>query len=280
MPFPATVYRVMIASPGDVQAERNIVREVVGEWNSVNAATRKVMLLAIGWETDVAPEMGDAPQNIIDKRILKGADLLVGMFWTRLGTPTAAYASGAVEEIEDHLKAGKPAMLYFSSAPANLDAVDPDQYRGLKAFRDSCKSRGLFETYSDVDDFRRKLSKQLQIAMNDEVLTTSSATGADAISPSSSASTSALSHEAAQLLGAANADGSGTILFERFGGGAEISANDQVFNADSSARTLALWEAAIEELERRGFVKATSEKREVFEMTKDGFTAADALKPS
>ena len=112
--------------------------------------------------------------------------------------------------------------------------------------------------------------------MADDVLATSNATSNNATPQS--ASTSALSHEAAQLLGAANADGSGVILFERFGGGSEISANNQVFNADSSARTLALREAAIEELERRGFVKATSEKREVFEMTKDGFTAADALK--
>jgi hypothetical protein len=80
----------MIVSPGDVQKERAVVREVVSEWNSTNGAHRNVMLLAMGWETDVAPEMGDAPQSIIDKRILKDADLLVGMFWTRLGTEQAA----------------------------------------------------------------------------------------------------------------------------------------------------------------------------------------------
>jgi hypothetical protein len=34
--------------------------------------------------------MGDEPQKIINKRILKDADLLVGIFWTRLGTPTTA----------------------------------------------------------------------------------------------------------------------------------------------------------------------------------------------
>ena len=68
----------------------------------------------------VAPEMGDEPQTIINKRILEDADFLVGIFWTRLGTPTASYASGAVEEIEEHLAAGKPAMLYFSAAPAAM----------------------------------------------------------------------------------------------------------------------------------------------------------------
>jgi hypothetical protein len=78
------------------------------------------MLLAVGWETDVAPEMGAPAQSIIDRQILNDADLLVGIFWTRIGTPTASYASGAVEEIEEHLKAGRPAMLYFSAAPTTL----------------------------------------------------------------------------------------------------------------------------------------------------------------
>jgi hypothetical protein len=278
MPFSATVLRVMIASPGDVQKERAVVREVVSEWNSTNGAHRNVLLLAMGWETDVAPEMGDAPQSIIDKRILKDADLLVGMFWTRLGTPTASYASGAVEEIEEHLKAGKPAMLYFSSAPAPLDSVDPAQYQALKAFKDSCKTRGLFETYADVDDFRRKVSKDLQLVMNSDPPPFASVGGAKPSTTTSSVMRAPLSPDALVLLSAAGADGSGMILFERFGGGAEISSNDKVLNEDSSPRTLARWEGAIEELEKGGLLRATSAAREVFELTRDGFAAADAAK--
>jgi len=276
MPFSATVLRVMIASPGDVEKERAVVREVVSEWNSTNGAHRNVMLLAMGWETDVAPEMGDAPQRIIDKRILKDADLLVGMFWTRLGTPTASYASGAVEEIEEHLKAGKPAMLYFSSAPAPLDSVDPTQYQALKAFKDSCKTRGLFETYADVDDFRRKVSKDLQLVMNSDPF--ASVGGATQSTTTSNVTRVPLSPDALALLSAAGSDGSGLVLFERFGGGAEISSNDKVFNDDSSPRTLARWEGAIEELEKSGLLKATSAAREVVELTRDGFAAADAAK--
>jgi len=276
MPFSAIVLRVMIASPGDVQKERAVVREVVSEWNSTNGAHRNVMLLATGWETDVAPEMGDAPQSIIDRRILRDADLVVGMFWTRLGTPTASYASGAVEEIEEHLKAGKPAMLYFSSAPAPLDSVDPAQYQALKAFKDSCKTRGLFQTYADVDDFRRKLSNDLQLTMNSDPF--ASVGGTTQSATTSNVTRAPLSPDALVLLSAASADGSGVILFERFGGGAEISSNDKVLNEDSSPRTLARWEGAIEELEKGGLLRATSAAREVFELTRDGFAAADAAK--
>jgi hypothetical protein len=276
MPFSAIVLRVMIASPGDVQKERAVVREVVSEWNATNGAHRNVMLLATGWETDVAPEMGDAPQSIIDRRILKDADLVVGMFWTRLGTPTASYASGAVEEIEEHLKAGKPAMLYFSSAPAPLDSVDPAQYQALKAFKDSCKTRGLFQTYADVDDFRRKLSNDLQLTMNSDPF--ASVGGTTQSATTSNVTRAPLSPDALVLLSAASADGSGMILFERFGGGAEISSNDKVLNEDSTPRTLARWEGAIEELEKGGLLRATSAAREVFELTRDGFAAADAAK--
>ena len=42
-------------------------------------------------------------------------------------------------------------------------------------------------------------------------------------------------------------------------------------------RTIAVWEGAIEELEKTGFVRATSDKREVFEVTRAGYAAADAL---
>jgi hypothetical protein len=198
------------------------------------------------------------------------------MFWTRLGTPTASYASGAVEEIEEHLKAGKPAMLYFSSAPAPLDSVDPAQYQALKAFKDSCRTRGLFQTYADVDDFRRKLSNDLQLTMNSDPF--ASIGGVTLSTTSSSVTRGPLSPDALVLLSAASADGSGVVLFERFGGGAEISSNDKVLNEDSSPRTLARWEGAIEELEKGGLLRATSVAREVFELTRDGFAAADAAK--
>ena len=137
MPYNATVYRVMIASPGDVLTERSIIREVLSEWNIVNSDTRKIVLLPVGWETHTSPSMGDRPQSIINKQILKDSDLLVGVFWTRIGTATDEYVSGTVEEIEEHIKAGKPAMLYFSVVPVHPDSVDSGQYSELKKFKES-----------------------------------------------------------------------------------------------------------------------------------------------
>lgn len=71
MSYSAVVYKVMIASPSDVSAERSIVREVLSEWNVVNADVRQQVLLPIGWETHSVPEMGDRPQSLINKQILR-----------------------------------------------------------------------------------------------------------------------------------------------------------------------------------------------------------------
>src|SRR5437870_2421545 len=122
MSFPATTYNVMIASPSDVHIERNIVREVLAEWNAVNAASQGMVLLPMGWETHATPLMGDRPQALINKLVSASSDLLVAIFWTLIGTPTGVAPSGTVEEIQEHMKQGKPALIYFSSAPVRPDS--------------------------------------------------------------------------------------------------------------------------------------------------------------
>ena len=106
--------------------------------------------------------MGERPQAIINKEVLESCDLLVGIFWTRIGTPTGISKSGTIEEIQKHVKLGKPAMLYFSNAPIEPDSVDQTQYDQLKKFREECKQKGLIVTFSDTQDFENKLFNQLE----------------------------------------------------------------------------------------------------------------------
>jgi len=68
MSYAATVYKVMIASPGDINGERRIVREVIADWNSAHSETRGIVLMPIGWETHSVPDMGGRPQEIINKQ--------------------------------------------------------------------------------------------------------------------------------------------------------------------------------------------------------------------
>src|SRR6202012_1933626 len=112
--------------------------------------------------------MGGHPQQILNEQILSKADLLVGVFWTRVGTKTPQYESGSIEEIERHIAAGKPAMLYFSNSPVHPDSVDPVQYERLKGFKSSCVTRGLFSSYDSLTEFRDQFFRHLQLKINDD----------------------------------------------------------------------------------------------------------------
>ena len=277
MSYSAVVYKVMIASPSDVAAERSIVREVLSEWNVVNADTREQVLLPIGWETHSVPEMGGRPQALINKQILKDCDLLVGVFWTRIGTATGAYESGTVEEIEEHIKTGRPTMLYFSSAPVLLDSVDPDQYRRLREFRLSCQSRGLYESYNDVQDFRTKLYRQLQLKVNRdpffEVNGGASTVSAIQVIPAGPS----LSKEATFLLKECVADPTGQVLHLSHLNGYVLQVRGKNLIEDDNDRSRAIWTSALEELELDGLLAATGFERNIFKVTRQGYEVADQL---
>lgn len=166
MPFQAQVLRVLIASPGDTPNERAIVRDVLIEWNGVNGG-EGVMLLPRMWETDAVPAMGDEPQAIINRQLVDNADMLIGIFWTRLGTPTSEAASGTVEEIERCIAADKPVLLYFSRKPVVIDSVDRDEYERLVAARDDFKQRGFVNTFESEHDLWRKVNAAVTIIVRE-----------------------------------------------------------------------------------------------------------------
>ena len=133
--FKTTTYRVLIASPGDLAEERLAATEAIHEWNVQHAAAEGVVLLPVKWETHAVPTAGVRPQEAINRQLVSNCDILLGMFWTKLGTSTGVAESGTVEEIDQFVAAGKPAMLYFSSRPIDPGKIDIDQHRKLKEFK-------------------------------------------------------------------------------------------------------------------------------------------------
>ncbi len=279
MTYNAKVFNVMIASPGDVASERNIVREVIYEWNTVHSMHRNIVLLPLGWETHASPEMGESPQKIINKQILDKCDLLVGVFWTRIGTATGEYDSGTVEEIEEHIKSGKPTMLYFSNQPAHLDSVDTEQINKLKEFKKSCHDRGLFETYDSYSDFREKFYRQLQhqIYENEYFRVTEGELEDSLILDSSTYMIPSLSNEARVLLKESSLDSQGSILHLRSMGGTSIQTNGKNLITEQTPREVAKWVAALNELVIAELVLDRGYKGESFSLTDLGYKAADMI---
>jgi hypothetical protein len=282
MSFQAIVFNVMIASPGDVQKERNIIREVVHEWNSVHSTYRRIVLLPVGWETHSTPLMGDRPQEIINAQVLRDSDLLIAVFWTRLGTPTGKAVSGTVEEIDEHIRAGKPALIYFSSTPVRPESVDEDQYRLLKEFKEECKNRGLVETYDSPAEFNDKLYHHLCLTLNNHDYFKHIGIADNGKEPpdlTQKLTPPPLSREATELLIEAVQDPHGTILKANVMGGPLIYSNGKQFVEHGNPRSRAAWEGAIQELCGYDLLEPKGYKGEVFAVTRLGYEIADILRP-
>ena len=127
MPFTTDTYRVLIASPSDLAEERQVATDAINEWNSQHAVAEATVLLPVKWETHATPRAGVRPQEAINEELVQTSDILIGMFWTKFGTNTGVAESGTVEEIDQFVNAGKPALLYFSRRPVDPNAINLKQ---------------------------------------------------------------------------------------------------------------------------------------------------------
>lgn len=279
MSYIAKAFNVMVASPGDVASERSIVRDVIYEWNAVHSAKRQIVLLPIGWESHSSPEMGASPQTIINNQVLDKCDLMVGVFWTRLGTETDEYSSGTVEEIERHVAAAKPVMLYFSSQPVAMDTADLDQVAKLKVFKESCKKRGLYESYDSHADFRTKFYRHLQLKVNDHNLFNSDVPNDEDVEPvaESTSNLPDLTAEARVLLKEASLDPHGSVLYVRYIGGTDIQTNQKNLIPSKDRREVAKWEQALQDLVDLDLLVTRGHKGEVFEVSNRGYQVAEMI---
>lgn len=156
-----TIFRALIASPSDCTHERKIIPEVIAAWNAVHSLSAAAIIEPVLWETHSRPGMGSRPQEVINRQLVTNCDLIIGAFWTRLGTPTGVAESGTAEEIEHFREAGKPVLLYFSSAPVVPESLDAEQYKALTEYKNRLGQEGLYFKYETLSEFRELLQRHL-----------------------------------------------------------------------------------------------------------------------
>jgi anti-sigma regulatory factor (Ser/Thr protein kinase) len=161
-----TVLRVFVASPADTKDERASLESVVAELNRGIAADRSLVLELVRWETDVRPGIGSDAQDVVNRQV-SVPDVLVGIFWKRLGTPTPRAVSGTAEEIElaiDAWRQGRLAeiLMYFNQRPHTPKRGELEQLARLLSYRDSLESHGLLVSdYDGLADFVAKVRNHL-----------------------------------------------------------------------------------------------------------------------
>ena len=97
------VKRVFLACPGDLTAERSRLPRLLETVNNLRAHSLGFHLQPVGWER-VIPSFG-RPQTLINLE-LYAADLVVVMFWNRIGSPSSpdSTRSGTIEEFEEGIR--------------------------------------------------------------------------------------------------------------------------------------------------------------------------------
>jgi hypothetical protein len=115
------VLKIVLASPGDLIAERQSTVQVIEKLNRGLAMDRGYHLELRRWETDTYPGFHPlGPQGQVDISLkVDQCDVFIGIFWLRFGTPTTDSQSGTEHEIRVAIKSwnqrGAPhIMLYFS----------------------------------------------------------------------------------------------------------------------------------------------------------------------
>src|SRR5918997_2388529 len=150
--------RVVLVSPGDVARERAVAQAVGGELNRGVAGDRGCQLLLWRWETDARPGMHlEGPQGLVDELMdIQDADVVVGVFWKRFGTPTSEAQSGTAHELRRAWTAwkkdGRPeVMVYFCTRAYSPSTVDElVQWQHVLEFRDELPEQPLFWKYGAV----------------------------------------------------------------------------------------------------------------------------------
>lgn len=155
------IIEVLIASPSDTASYRDAVELAIQDWNSQHAIDFGVALLPRRWERDARPALGASPQQVVNDQIVNRSEILIGIFWTRLGTATETADSGTAEEIRRFDDSGRPAHIYFSNQPVIPGSIDTEQYDRLRTFRDQISTRGLIGEFQDEDDLRRQVLADL-----------------------------------------------------------------------------------------------------------------------
>jgi Domain of unknown function (DUF4062) len=157
------IVKIFLASPGDLQEERQAAKAVVDEFNKQWADRLGIHVELVGWE-DTVSRYG-RPQELINQE-LDRCEAFIGIIWKRWGSPPdkgAGYTSGFEEEFERSIKSkeksGKPEIsLFFKDVDAELLKDPGDDLRKVTAFKNKIieQKNILFEKFGNRREFEAK----------------------------------------------------------------------------------------------------------------------------
>ncbi|MFH1893633.1 MAG: HEAT repeat domain-containing protein [Candidatus Zixiibacteriota bacterium] len=160
----ARIVNVFIASPGEVEKERDSAERAINKQNDTIGRKLKVILAVDRYEK-LAPGAGQ-PQELIN-RSLDRCDLFIGIVGERWGSPpddAGKYTSGFESEfyraLQRRNETGRPEIWpFFKKVDSAREADAGPQLEKVIAFRKQVEEKrlALFRWYEDPSDLERQL---------------------------------------------------------------------------------------------------------------------------
>jgi hypothetical protein len=165
MTYSATTYRLLISAPGDVPSEDiATITDAVARWNASYGQNFGATVVPLHWGVNSAAQHGERPQAALNSQLVESADIVIALFWHRLGSDTGAAESGTVEEIEEAHGAGA----YVGILRCTRDypqSVDTDQLERLREFFERVGPQSLMLEYGD----EQSLSQHVEAIINQAI---------------------------------------------------------------------------------------------------------------
>ena len=175
IPVKLDVYHVFLSSPGDMEHEREAVRQFFDSLNQAIARPYNLRFDVIDWENCTTIGFQN-PQELITEQTLnrfrESLTLVIGLMGQRFGTPTGPFESGTQAEFEwaaaQKKKHGRPEIKWFFRRverlliPAENDRDTREavnQWRKVKKFRR--EYQGLYKEFPDSASFPEILREDL-----------------------------------------------------------------------------------------------------------------------
>lgn len=170
MPDLIQLFRILLAAPSDVTEEHTLVADAINDWNIQHGDRTGARVELMNWRTHAHPDTGKRPQALINRQFADRADIVLAIFWRRLGSPTGKAASGTVEEIDRARRRGKKVMVYFSQRIGpNTQRPDSGEQARMERFRRKLGRSALYGTYRDMKEFEAVVRKGLALVMGEVV---------------------------------------------------------------------------------------------------------------
>lgn len=175
MPEIVTKYKAFIASPSDLNDDRQSIDEVIRELNLTFGQQNNIVIEALKWETHSAPGVSnDHVQEIINKDIGNDYDLFIGLMWLKFGTPTNVAGSGTEEEFFNALNRFQnnpnsiQVLFYFKNAvPQSLLDINPLELNKINTFKNKIGSENvLYWNYNTTEQLQGLLRLHIPKRIN------------------------------------------------------------------------------------------------------------------